>query len=126
MGIGRWFRNRKAMEMPKKWMLVNEFGDSKVLLDTSTVKRNGNFVCVDVLYDLNTCGTDKRNNKPVKQMINSEEYDLLSSTFRVHRIDFIYKDGRHGEPLITVPEWNEATAGNAKTLAVLRHLCAQI
>lgn len=124
MDIARWFRNRKAPAMPKNWMLVNEFGDSKVFLDTSTIKRNGNLAFVGILYDLNPSGTDKRNNKPVKQMINSEEYDLLSGTFRVHRIEFVYDDGGYSEPLITVPEWAEATAGNAKTLAVLRHLCA--
>jgi len=107
------------------WLLVNEFDGGKVLINKSTIKRKGDLTSVVVLYDLNPSGTDSRNNKLVKKMINLEEYDLAKGIFQVHRIDFVYEDGSNGDPLQAVPQWAKATAGNAKTLTALKRLAAQ-
>lgn len=104
------------------WLIVNEFGESKVFLDKSSVSKAGALATVNVLYDLKPSGKDQRNNKPVKQMIMREEYNLNQGKFRVHRIDFVYEDGTRSAPLMTNPEWKEASEGNAKTLAALHRL----
>ena len=51
-----------------------------------------------------------------------EEYNLATRMFRVHQIDFVYADDSAGSPLLTEPEWQNATEGNAKTLAALKQL----
>jgi len=55
-------------------------------------------------------------------MLNSEEYNLLAGTFRVHKIVFQYTDGTESAPLSTVLEWLPAEGGNQRTLMFLRGL----
>ena len=104
------------------WILVNQFGESKVFLDRESINKKGSLAIVDVMYDLKPSGKDQRNNKPVKKMFMREEYDLSIGAFRVHTIKFIYDDGNSSDPLVTTPEWHEASGGNAKTLALLQSL----
>lgn len=106
------------------WIAVNEFGGSTTYVDSSSIKREGSLIRAYVRYDLRPSGTDKRNNRSVQQMFMQEEYDLISNRFRVHQIDFIYEDGTHSDPLSIVPEWKDASDGNAKTLAALKHISA--
>lgn len=108
----------------KKWRVVNEFGECKTLVDESSIRTSGNRVRARVLYDLKPSGTDKRNNKPVRQMIMDEEYDLSQETFRVFQINFVYEDGSPCAPVKAEPTWKSATAGNKKTMEALRGLVA--
>ena len=73
-------------------------------------------------YELAPNGIDRRNNKLVKRLHMQEEYNLATRMFRVHQIDFVYADDSAGSPLLTEPEWQNATEGNAKTLAALKQL----
>lgn len=103
------------------WVLVHEFGQSQCLVDKQSFQTRGDFVTADVMYVLRPPGTDKRNGKKITAMINSEEYDVRSGKFRVHRIVFKYADGTESA-LVTPPEWRAATGGNSQTLMFLRSL----
>ena len=102
-----------------EWALVNEFGDSRTYVDRASLQRNGSLVVATVRYALKPPGTDKRNGKPVKEMLMLEEYDTSAGRFRVHRIYFTYADGTPSIPLSTELTWCAATAGNLKTLQFL-------
>lgn len=108
-----------------KWQVVNEFGDCKTLIDLASIEIDGRLLCVKALYDLKPSGVDKRNNKPVRQMLMLEEYDLETEQFRVFRIEFVYEDGSPNSILSTEPVWKPATAGHAKTLQALKKLAIQ-
>lgn len=107
------------------WIVVNEFGQSKVYIDSASIERNGGNALVRVKYVLAPNGTDKRNGKAVKEMLMSEEYDTAGARFRVHQILFTYSDGAVADPLVTDGEWRPATAGNEKTLNYLRQRFAR-
>lgn len=115
-------QNASSNTIEREWILVNEFGENRTYLDSSSIEEAQDHVSVDVLYDLKPSGTDKRNNRPVKQMRMREEYDLSQDRFRVRQIHFMYEDGTYSDTLGTSLEWNEASAGNAKTLMMLRAL----
>ena len=104
------------------WALVNKFGDSRTYVDRASLQQAGSLVMATVRYALNPPGTDKRNGKPVKEMLMQEEYDTKAGRFRVHRILFTYTDGTPSTPLSTEPTWCAATASNLKTLQFLRGL----
>ncbi len=59
-----------------EWVVVNEFGDNRTYVDRASLQRNGSMVMAKVRYALNPPGTDKRNGKPVKEMLMQEEYDI--------------------------------------------------
>lgn len=101
------------------WVIVMEFGSSKTYVDRKSIDRRGAFIRVSVRYALSPMGTDKRNGKPVKEMLMIEEYDTTAGRFRVHSIQFVYGDDSASEPLSVEPAWNPATAGNQKTLEFL-------
>ena len=101
------------------WVVVNDFGSSVTYVDRASIVRNGALICASVRYALNPLGTDKRNGKPVKEMLMSEEYDTLGDRFRVHSLQFIYADSSASELLSMEPAWKPATAGNKKTLEFL-------
>jgi hypothetical protein len=103
------------------WVVVNEFGQSKVYVDSASIERTGGIARVRVKYVLTPNGTDKRNGKAVKEMLMSEEYDTAGARFRVRRILFTYSDGAVADPLLSDGEWRPATDGNEKTLNYLRH-----
>lgn len=102
------------------WAVVNEFGDSKTYIDRTSVVSTGTLVRATLRYALSPPGTDKRNGKPVKEMLMSEEYDVTGRRFRILSIQFLYTDGSASEPLTTDLAWRPATAGNATTLEYLR------
>jgi hypothetical protein len=108
----------EEMKREEEWTLVNEFGNSKTLVQKSAIKLNGPLIRVPVRYSLDPPGTDKRNGKAVAEMIIFEEYNLEKREFRVHGITFFYVEGGTSE-LLTKPEWRPATAGNEKTLDFL-------
>ena len=108
-----------AVEHPN-WLIANTFGDSKTYIDKTTIVSKGQLVAANVIYVLVPYGTDKRNNKAVKQMRMREEYDLSKGTFRVHSLAFVYDDDTDSAPLAADLEWKAANAGNAKTLEALR------
>ena len=109
------------------WSVVNEFGGSKTYIDRASIQKNGTLIRASVRYALSPPGNDRRNGKPVQEMLMSEEYDIAAGCFRIHRIQFIYTDGSASEPLSTEPAWKPAIAGNQKTLEFLqglnRHKC---
>ena len=109
-----------------EWVLVNEFGDSKIYVDKASIQKSGSIVMVSVRYDLNPPGTDKRNDKPVKEMLMLEEYNISNGEFRLHNILFTYTDESLSEPLSVVPTWSTATAGNLKTLQFLQNQAAKL
>lgn len=102
------------------WIVVNEFGGSKIYVDRTSIVRKTSLIKASVKYALSPSGTDKRNGKPVKTMLTLEEYDTASSRFRVHQIIFAYEDGTMSDPLLAKPTWQPATEGNGKTLEFLR------
>ena len=102
------------------WVVVNEFGESKTYVDRTSITRKDSLIRAWVKYALSPSGTDKRNGKPVKEMLILEEYDTAFTRFRVHQIVFAYEDGTMSDPLKGGPTWNPATAGNGKTLEFLR------
>ena len=104
------------------WALVNKVGDSRTYVDLASLQQAGSLVMATVRYALNPPGEDKRNGKPVKEMLMQEEYDTRAGRLRVHRILFTYTDGTPSAPLSTEPAWCAATAGNLKTLQFLRGL----
>jgi hypothetical protein len=106
------------------WMLVNEFGHSKVYLDAASIERAGANVRVIVRYVLNPQGVDKRDNRPVAEMLNLEEYEIESAKFRLLKITFVYGDATQSEPLLTDNTWKPATGGNEKTLNFLQQYFA--
>jgi hypothetical protein len=102
-----------------QWIVVNSFGGSMTYVDRASIERNGELICASVRYALNPLGTDKRNGKPVKEMIMREEYDTSGGRFRVHSLQFIYADSSASEVLSLEPSWKPATDGNKKTLEFL-------
>ena len=102
------------------WIVVNEFGQSKVYVDSASIESIGPKARATVKYVLVPHGTDKRNGRAVKEMLMLEEYDTASSRFRVHQIVFTYSDGEVTQPLETDRAWKPATGGNEKTLEYIR------
>jgi hypothetical protein len=102
------------------WILINEFGSTKVYADSASIEREGWLRRVLVKYELSPYGTDRRNGKEVREMLMKEEYELSSSRFRVHQFSFTYADGTVAEPLLADAVWKLAAGGNAKTLDYLR------
>ena len=106
--------------MAADWVVINEFGRSKVYVDNDSIERNGASARLAVKYVLVPHGTDKRNGKPVKEMLLLEEYETRTGNFRVHRIVFTYADGEIALPLETEPVWVPASGGNEITLNYIR------
>lgn len=116
-------RRSTMQHMPAhEWVVVNEFGNSRCLVDRNSIEKRGEIVRVLVMYALDPPGTDKRNNQKVASMLNVEEYDLQARAFRVQQIVFRYADGTESMPLRTGSEWRPATAGNERTLIFLQGL----
>jgi hypothetical protein len=104
------------------WAVVNEFGGSKCFVDRNSIEKRGEIARALVMYSLDPPGTDKRNEKKVATMLNIEEYNLRTGTFRLLQIVFQYTDGTESEPLSTDPDWKPATAGNQSTLKFIQGL----
>lgn len=119
--LAAWWKPTQVKQI-HDWTVVNAFGDSKCLVDKRGLEKRGDIVRAVVMYETVPPGIDKRNNKAVKAMLNVEDYDLRTRTFRVQRVTFQYVDGRESEPLQTGPEWKPATAGNQRTLEFLQGL----
>jgi hypothetical protein len=74
-----------------------------------------------VKYVFDTPGTDKRNGKLVKELINSEEYDAARNRFRVHHIVLVYVDGGSSPLIADKSTWIPVTGENVATLEFLRN-----
>jgi hypothetical protein len=104
------------------WAIVNEFGGSKCFVDRNSIEKRGEIARALVMYSLDPPGIDKRNDKKVAAMLNIEEYNLRTGTFRLQQIVFQYTDGIESEPLSTDPDWKPATGGNQSTLKFIQGL----
>ena len=91
------------------WVLVTTFGESETFVDRNSIRKIGEVISVIVMYPLIPPGTDKRNNKNVSKMLNSEQYDLRTGYYRLLQVNFEYVDGDKSEPLYTQPEWRPAS-----------------
>jgi hypothetical protein len=98
------------------WFVVNEFDGGKAYVDRASVTRESTLIRAPVKYVTDTPGIDKRNGRPVKEMLILEECDIASSCFRIHEIIFTYEDGTKSDALLGVLEWRPATGGNGRTL----------
>lgn len=110
------------LPVPESWILVNEFNGSRTFVDRDSISAHKHLVAADVIYLLRPYGTDKRNNRGVKQMHMREEYDLSKDRFRVHRLVFVYDDDTLSQQLDASAEWKPAADGNQKTLLFLKRL----
>jgi hypothetical protein len=104
------------------WVIVNEFGSSKCFVDRNSIEKRGEIARALVMYSLVPPGIDKRNDKKVAAMLNIEEYNLRTGTFRLQQIVFQYTDGTESEPLSADPDWKPATGGNQSTLKFIQGL----
>lgn len=110
----------QQLPLNTQWTLINEVDGVKVYIDKASLDAVGTLRSVAVKYVVARCGTDLRNGRAVKATVMNEEYDLASSTFRIHRITFIYDDGEIADPLSMEPKWQQATGGSKTNLDYLR------
>jgi hypothetical protein len=102
------------------WVVVYEHDGGKTYVDRASITRETSLIQALVRYATSPSGMDKRNGKPVKEMLALEEYDTASSCFRCHKIVFAYEDGTKSDVLLVELEWFPATDGYGKTLEFLR------
>lgn len=105
-----------------EWEPVHQLGESTTYVDRAGVIVRASGVLAWVRYQLHTARHDKVNDKPVAEMWNCEEFDLVARKLRVHRIVFKYTDGSQGEPVRPSQEWTSVKGGSEHTLEYLRSL----
>lgn len=106
-----------------EWEFFREYGGGcKVFVDKKSLSVSGDIVRVGIKHFLVPPGTDKRNQKPVREIVFDKEFDLDRAHARYHSITFTYMDGSVAAPLRTEPEWIEADKGSLAELNYVRTL----
>lgn len=109
-----------------EWEEVHRFGESRTYVDRAGIIVRASGVLAWVRYRLQPPGHDKVNNKPVAEMWNCEEFDVIAKTTRVHRIVFKYVDGSQGEPVRPSHEWKPVRGGSERTLEYLQAVVGRL
>ena len=105
------------------WELAHEYGQGcKVYVDKSSLTANGDIVRANIRHYLVPPGTDKRNQKPVREIVFDKEFNLDRKQARYHSITFSYMDGSVADPLRTEPQWTDADKGSLAELNYVRSL----
>jgi len=104
------------------WELAHEYGQGcKVSVDINSLTLNDDIVRANVRHHLVPPGTDKRNQKPVQEIVFDKEFHLGNNRSRYHSITFIYLDGSVAEPLRAEPKWADADEGSLAELNYIRN-----
>lgn len=104
----------------ENWSLAHEYGEGcKVYADRNSLTANGHIARINIKHYLVPPGTDKRNQKKIREVVFDKEFDLDKKQARYHSIIFIYMDGLASEPMKAEPQWTDADKG---TLAELNYV----
>lgn len=107
----------------QEWVLAHEYGQGcKVYMDKSSLTVRGDIVRVNIRHYLVPPGTDKRNQKPVREIVFDKEFDLDKRQARCHSITFTYMDRSVAEPLQIEPQWTDVDKGTLAELNYIRSL----
>lgn len=106
-----------------QWRLAHEYGQGcKVYVDTSSLTVTGSVARAKIKHYLVPPGTDKRNQKPVQEIVFDKEFDFDRKLSRYYSITFTYTDGVVAAPLQAEPQWSNADKGSLAELNFLQSL----
>ena len=105
------------------WELVHEYGEGcKVYLDKQRLEVSGSTVKAFVRHYRVPPGEDKRNEKPVREIVFVNDYDTERNLTKPCALTFYYLDGTVSEMMTLVADWSPAQRGSLIELNFVKSL----